>query len=144
MKKKIVFLSGTRADFGKIKSLILGFQKKKKFKVSIFVTGMHLLKRYGSTIHEIRKSGIKNIFKFNNQKINERMNSILSNTIKGFDDFIKKEKPDLVVVHGDRLEALAGAAAGMFNNILEYWKLAKNYDSTVKKNGKKKTKKTKT
>ena len=72
MKKKIVFLSGTRADFGKIKSLILGFQKKKKFKVSIFVTGMHLLKRYGSTIHEIRKSGIKNIFKFNNQKINER------------------------------------------------------------------------
>ena len=76
MKKKIVFLSGTRADFGKIKSLILGFQKNKKFKVSIFVTGMHLLKRYGSTIHEIRKFGIKNIFKFNNQKINERMNSI--------------------------------------------------------------------
>ncbi len=118
MKKKIVFLSGTRADFGKIKSLILGFQKNKKFKVSIFVTGMHLLKRYGSTIHEIRKSGIKNIFKFNNQKINERMNSILSNTIKGFDNFIKKEKPDLIVVHGDRLEALAGASAGMFNNIL--------------------------
>ena len=28
-KKKIVFLTGTRADFGKIKSLILGFQKKK-------------------------------------------------------------------------------------------------------------------
>ena len=26
-KKKIVFLTGTRADFGKIKSLILGFQK---------------------------------------------------------------------------------------------------------------------
>ena len=37
------------------------------------------------------------------------MNSILSNTIKGFDNFIKKEKPDLIVVHGDRLEALAGA-----------------------------------
>lgn len=118
MKKKIVFLSGTRADFGKIKSLILGFQKNNRFKVSVFVTGMHLLKRYGSTIHEIRKSGIKNIFKFNNQKINERMNSILSNTIRGFDKFIQKEKPDLIVVHGDRLEALAGATAGMFNNIL--------------------------
>lgn len=117
-KKKIVFLTGTRADFGKIKSLILGFQKKKKFRVSIFVTGMHLLKRYGSTIHEIKKSGIKNIFKFNNQKINERMSSILSNTIKGFDNFIKKEKPDLIVVHGDRLEALAGATSGIFNNIL--------------------------
>jgi UDP-N-acetylglucosamine 2-epimerase (hydrolysing) len=117
-KKRIVFLTGTRADFGKIKSLILGFQKNKKFRVSIFATGMHLLKRYGLTIHEIKKSGIKNIFKFNNQKINERMNSILSNTIKGFDNFIKKEKPDLIIVHGDRLEALAGATAGMFNNIL--------------------------
>jgi len=117
-KKKIVFLTGTRADFGKIKSLILGFQKNKKFRVSIFATGMHLLKRYGLTIHEIKKSGIKNIFKFNNQKINERMNSILSNTIKGFDNFIKKKKPDLIIVHGDRLEALAGSTAGMFNNIL--------------------------
>ena len=117
-KKKIVFLTGTRADFGKIKSLILGFQKKNKFRVSIFVTGMHLLKRYGSTINEIKKSGIKNIFRFNNQKINERMSSILSNTINGFDNFIKKEKPDLIVVHGDRLEALAGATSGIFNNIL--------------------------
>ena len=71
-KKKIVFLTGTRADFGKIKSLILGFQKKKKFRVSIFVTGMHLLKRYGSTIHEIRKIWHQNIFKFNNK--NKRKN----------------------------------------------------------------------
>ena len=84
LKKKIVFLSGTRADFGKIKSLILSLQKNKSFEVSIFVTGMHLLKRYGLTVHEIRKSGIKKIYKFRNQKINEGMNSILSNTIKGF------------------------------------------------------------
>ena len=32
-KKKIVFLTGTRADFGKIKSLILGFQKKKNLEL---------------------------------------------------------------------------------------------------------------
>jgi len=46
------------------------------------------------------------------------MNSILSNTIKGFGQFTSKEKFDLIVVHGDRLEALAGAIVGMFNNIL--------------------------
>jgi len=117
-KKKILFLTGTRADFGKMKSLILRLKKNKFFEVKIFVTGMHLLKKYGYTFNEIKKSGITNIYKFNNQKDNESMNSILSNTIKGFGQFTSKEKFDLIVVHGDRLEALAGAIVGMFNNIL--------------------------
>ena len=38
--KKILFLTGTRADFGKIKPLILKLQKDKEFNVNIFVTGM--------------------------------------------------------------------------------------------------------
>ena len=56
-KKRIVFLTGTRADFGKIKSLILGFQKNKKFRVSIFATGMHLSPEFGLTFREIEKDG---------------------------------------------------------------------------------------
>ena len=118
MKKKIAFLTGTRADFGKIKSIILKLKKNKLFEVKIFVTGMHLLKRYDFTVHEIIKSGLKNLYRYNNQKINEPMDSILSNTIRGFSEFVIKEKPDLIVIHGDRLEALAGATVGLFNNIL--------------------------
>ena len=67
-KKTILFLTSTRADFSKLKSLILTLQKNKKFKVNIFVTGMHLLKSYGFTVNEIYRSNIKNIFKFKNQK----------------------------------------------------------------------------
>ena len=118
MKKKIAFLTGTRADFGKIKSIILKLKKNKFFEVKIFVTGMHLLKRYDFTVNEIIKSGLKNLYRYNNQKINEPMDSILSNTIRGFSEFVIKEKPDLIVIHGDRLEALAGATVGLFNNIL--------------------------
>ena len=44
MKKKIIFISGTRADFGKLKSLILNLQNHKNFEIFVFVTGMHLLK----------------------------------------------------------------------------------------------------
>ena len=49
IKKKIIFLTGTRADFGKIKSIILKLKKNKFFEIKIFVTGMHLLKRYDFT-----------------------------------------------------------------------------------------------
>tara|TARA_Y100001954_G_scaffold167324_1_gene177619 strand:- start:19503 stop:20642 length:1140 start_codon:yes stop_codon:yes gene_type:complete len=116
--KKLVFLTGTRADFGKIKSLIKITQNHNDFEVHIFVTGMHLNDLYGYTVDEIEKSGFKNIFKFSNQDDSLLMDRTLSNTINGFSSFISKIKPDLIVVHGDRVEALAGAIVGSLNNIL--------------------------
>ena len=61
--KKIVFLTGTRADFGKMRLVILTLMRNKKFKVDVFVTGMHLMKKYGYTVEEIKKVGIKRLFK---------------------------------------------------------------------------------
>jgi UDP-N-acetylglucosamine 2-epimerase (hydrolysing) len=115
--KKILFLTGTRADFGKIKPLILRLQKDKEFMVTIFVTGMHMLEKYGETHIEVDKSGIKNIYKFINQNYLDRMDAILAKTILGFSDYVKENKPDLIIVHGDRVEALAGATVGALNNI---------------------------
>lgn len=117
-KKKLVFLSGTRADFGKLKSLINICNASKLFDVHIFVTGMHLDKKFGYTVDEIRKEGYKNIATFKNYTSSSRMDIILSNTIKGFSEYICNLKPDLIVVHGDRVEALAGAISGSLNNFL--------------------------
>ena len=118
MTKKIVFLTGTRADFGKIKSLIQVVDSLENFEYKLFVTGMHLMKRYGSTFLEIEKSGFKNIHKFINQYVDEPMDMILANTIQGFSRYIHEHKPDMIVVHGDRVEAMAGAIVGSMNNIL--------------------------
>ena len=52
--KKIVFLTGTRADFGKMRLVILTLMRNKKFKVDVFVTGMHLMKKYGYSVEEIK------------------------------------------------------------------------------------------
>lgn len=117
-KKKIVFLSGTRADFGKIKALINVVDELDNFDYEIFVTGMHLLKRYGNTHLEITKSGFKNIHKFINQHIDEPMEMVLANTIHGLSRYVHETQPDMIVVHGDRVEALAGAIVGSMNNIL--------------------------
>jgi UDP-N-acetylglucosamine 2-epimerase (hydrolysing) len=46
------------------------------------------------------------------------MDLTLAKTIEGFSAYVKDLKPDLIVVHGDRVEALAGAIVGSLNNIL--------------------------
>lgn len=117
--KKILFLTGTRADYGKLKSLMKMVEKDSNFELHVFVTGMHMLSKYGSTYHEVEKDGFKNIYKYINQKSSshDQMDISLSNTITGLSNYCDELKPDLIVVHGDRLEALAGAIVGAFNNI---------------------------
>lgn len=114
--KKIIFVTGTRADYGKTKSLIKSLQKNKKFKIYVFVTGMHNLKKFGSTWDALKKDKIKNIFRFKNQKIADSMDIILSKTIVGFSKYVNKINPDLIVIHGDRVETLACATVGSLNN----------------------------
>ena len=58
-KKKILFLTGTRAEFGKLKPLIQQIKDSELFDYSIFATGMHMLSRYGSTVLEIERAGFK-------------------------------------------------------------------------------------
>ncbi len=117
-KKKIVFLSGTRADYGKLKSLILAVKKNSNLDYKIFITGMHNLKKYGNTYEEIIKDKFYKYHLFKNQNLNDSMDIILSKTIKGFSKFVETEKPDLVVVHGDRVEPLGCAIVCTLNNIL--------------------------
>lgn len=118
MIKKILFLTGTRADFGKLKSLIKAVEGDGNLEAYIFVTGMHLYPTYGNTGNEVAKSGFKKIYYFINQKPSDKMDTILANTIHGLGDYLLLLKPDMIVVHGDRVEALAGAVVGALNNIL--------------------------
>ncbi|WP_207493417.1 UDP-N-acetylglucosamine 2-epimerase [Aridibaculum aurantiacum] len=118
LKKKIVFLTGTRADFGKLKSLINILNEQPEFEVHIFATGMHMDQQYGFTVREIEKCGYQNIFKYINHDGGSSMDITLSRTIEGFANYVHLIKPDLIVVHGDRSEALAGSTVGALNNIL--------------------------
>jgi UDP-N-acetylglucosamine 2-epimerase (hydrolysing) len=118
MKKNILFLSGTRADFGKLKSLINITNSSELFDVHIFITGMHMQQKYGYTSEEIEKCGYKKIFKYINHTSESTMDQTLAKTIEGLSGYIHELKPDLIVIHGDRVEALAGAIVGSLNNIL--------------------------
>ena len=118
MKKKILFLTGTRADYGKMKPLMCAIEENCRFECYVFVTGMHTLKEFGDTKNEIIKDGFKDIQVYMNQIIEEPMDLVLANTINGFSRYIRELEPDMIILHGDRVEALAGAITGAINNIL--------------------------
>lgn len=44
LMKKVVFITGTRADFGKLKPLIQASLDRKELETHVYVSGMHLLK----------------------------------------------------------------------------------------------------
>jgi UDP-N-acetylglucosamine 2-epimerase (hydrolysing) len=118
-KRRILFLTATRADFGKLKSLIRSVSDADDFEYGIFATGMHMLARYGSTVQEIYKSGFHNVHPYINQdgSVSSQPDLVLANTVAGLGLHIRESRPDLLVVHGDRIEALAGGIVGALNNV---------------------------
>jgi UDP-N-acetylglucosamine 2-epimerase (hydrolysing) len=117
--RRIVFLSGTRADFGKLKSLIRTLlEQPPRFEVHIFATGMHMDPKYGFTVLEFEKCHFPNVYRFINTTTGGTMDQAIGTTILGFSQYIRLIAPDMIVVHGDRSEALAGAIVGSLNNVL--------------------------
>ena len=106
MTHRILFVTGTRADFGKLEPLAAA-ARDAGMAVSFFVTGMHLMDRYGRTKLEVGRFEGADVFEFQNQREGDPQDMILAKTVIGFSDFLTEHRPDLAVVHGDRIEALA-------------------------------------
>ena len=116
MPKKILFITGTRADYGKMKPLMLAIKDNPKFELFIFVCGMHLSKVFGNTYEEIPKDGYKNIYIAYGLTLLPNTSINLGNTIAHLSGYVDKIDPDMIVIHGDRFEAMAGAMVGAINN----------------------------
>ncbi|MFA5774046.1 MAG: UDP-N-acetylglucosamine 2-epimerase [Ilumatobacteraceae bacterium] len=114
--RHIAFITGTRADFGKLKPLIIT-SVQHGCRVSVIATGMHMQKRFGSTVTEVKLLPPEiEIVAFANQTDRDTMDRVVANTISGLSNFLDQHKPDALVVHGDRPEALAGAITGALRN----------------------------
>lgn len=136
VSRRVVFLTGTRADFGKLKPLMRAVDGCGFLEGAVFVTGMHMLSRYGLTIDEVIKAGFTRIHAFMNQFRGEPSEHILANTVTGLSRYVQEYEPDMIVVHGDRIEALAGAIVGALRNVLvahiEGGELSGTIDETIR------------
>lgn len=116
--KKILFITGTRADYGKIKSLMKTMDESDEYEVYIYVSGMHLLPQYGNTYKEVLKDNYRNVHVAFGQQFTDNMSYNLGNVLMNLSGYVRQINPDMILVHGDRTDALAGAIVGALNNIL--------------------------
>lgn len=115
--KKVVYITGTRADFNLILKPLL--ELKKYVDLTIIVTGMHLSEKWGNTLREIEKYG------FNRKEVDLElkddslgaMAQSLGLGILRITKTIEELAPNLILLEGDRGEALAGAIVGAHLNI---------------------------
>ncbi len=119
-KIKIFCVTGTRADYPRVKPVLKLLNNDKLFDLNIIVTGQHLERKFGYTIDEIIKDKFKIIGKvkiFNKDDSIFGMNKALSKCFVGISKIIQRNKPDLLLLTVDRIETLGAALAGTTSNI---------------------------
>jgi GDP/UDP-N,N'-diacetylbacillosamine 2-epimerase (hydrolysing) len=112
--KKICVVTGSRADYGLLKNLLLLIKKEKSLRLQLVVTGSHLSKKYGNTFKEIIKDNIEIINKIDLKLYGDSTLSIAKSMSLGFSKFVKvyeKNKPDIVILLGDRYEIFTACSA---------------------------------
>ena len=118
--RKVLYISGTRADFGLMESTLNLINAVPALEISVVVTGMHLSKAYGSTIDEIEASAIPvaGIAETHLSPENgATMARAIGKMVTDFTDIFDESKPDIVLLLGDRGEMLAAAIAAVHLNI---------------------------
>ncbi len=115
--KKVGVVTGARSEFGLLLSIIKGIRESKKMKLILYVTGMHLLREFGSTINEIKNFNFPNmrIIPMYDDKSSRSdfryLGDSISNAVKNFVHSFQTDSPDIILLTGDRAEMLAAGIA---------------------------------
>lgn len=120
MKTKVTIFTGSRSEYGLLKWLIQDIHNDNDLNLQLMVSGSHLSIEFGRTIDEIKHDGFR---------INEKVEMLLSSDtavgtakslglgVIGYADALKRLSPDIIIILGDRFEALAVAQTAMILRI---------------------------
>ncbi|MDD4885940.1 MAG: UDP-N-acetylglucosamine 2-epimerase [Thiomonas sp.] len=116
MPRRILYLSGTRADFGLMRQTLHAAASCPGLEVAVAVTGMHLHPDYGHTVDDIAASGLRIAARIPSDvgaRDGAGMTRAISQTLAGLVPVLQAEQPDALLLLGDRGEMLAGAIAAL-------------------------------
>ena len=119
--RKILYISGSRADYGPARGLLLAIQNDPSLNLGILVTGMHLDPLHGETWREIEADGFEIVDKIFGRVTGDSLSVMAASMglyLYGMSQAIDRNHPDIVLVLGDRGEQLAGAMAAAFQNVV--------------------------
>ncbi|QOI43098.1 UDP-N-acetylglucosamine 2-epimerase (hydrolyzing) [Leptospira interrogans serovar Canicola] len=120
MKRKICVITGTRADYGLLRWLILEISKSSKLDLQIIATGMHLSPEFGLTYKEIENDGFlihKKIEILLSSDSTVGVSKSIGLGLIGFSEAFADLNPDIILVLGDRFEILAATVAALISRI---------------------------
>ncbi len=120
MTRRIAYVSGTRADFGLMRSTLQAIDADPALSLAVIATGMHLDPAYGSTVNEIEAAGLRiaaHIPVPTQPATGATMARNIGTMTAAMVDAFEAERPDIVLLLGDRGEMLAGAIAALHLNI---------------------------
>lgn len=118
--KRIGIMTGTRAEYGLLKPLMQEINKDNDLELYLIVSGMHLSPEFGMTYQEIEEDGFE---------INAKVEMLLSSDspagisksiglgVIGFADEFQRADLDMLILLGDRYEALSAAICALVMRI---------------------------
>ncbi|OZI68286.1 UDP-N-acetylglucosamine 2-epimerase [Bordetella genomosp. 1] len=118
--RRIVYISGTRADYGLMASTLRLLNNRADCELGVIATGMHLMPGFGQTIGEIEQDGLTILARIAlpvETSTGAGMAKAIGFMVSAFTEVLEREAPDAVLLLGDRGEMLAGAIAASHLNI---------------------------
>lgn len=120
MSKKIAVATGSRADYGQLRPVLEKIKNDPELDLQLYVTGMHLEESFGRTVTEIQNDGYEikkqiDIFLQDETPKGTARSSALA--LMGFADALDNDRPDMLLLLGDRFEIFGAAAAAVFLGI---------------------------
>jgi GDP/UDP-N,N'-diacetylbacillosamine 2-epimerase (hydrolysing) len=119
-KRKICFFTGTRAEYGLLKNLMLAIRDDECLHLQIIASAAHLSHEFGFTLKEIIADGFlvdEKIEMLLSSDTNIGMGKSIGLGIISYSEALNRLKPDLIFILGDRFEAFACAAAAVTQKI---------------------------
>lgn len=112
--RRVAVITGTRAEYGLLRSTMAAIRSHPGLELRVVATGMHLLRKFGHTVDQIARDGWRVDAKVKMQSGDDsRLDQAagLSRGVAGIAKFLEEAGTDIVLVLGDRIEAMAGALA---------------------------------
>lgn len=120
MKRRIFYVTGTRADFGLLAGTLDAIARDPHLELGLCVTGMHLLEEFGNTVRDVERSGLPIVGRVPvslGEGSGAEMAIAIADALSGLTRLFLSSRPDLLFVLGDRGEMLAATLAAVHLNI---------------------------
>ncbi len=114
--RRVGVVTVSRSDYGHLRPVLEGIRSAADLELVLFVTGMHLSPDFGLTVREIEADGVpiaERIDMLEGGDTPEAVAASIGRGVAGFAHALARQRPDLLVVLGDRFEMLAAAVAAL-------------------------------